>query len=666
MKFVNVGDRYGKLIVLEKTNTYSKSNKVLYRCFCDCGEEVLLDNSALVKPKRPSCGKCTTRTGVDLPYGQTFGKLTLVKQYRDGEKLRYLWRCDCGNNHVAPISSVMSGNTSSCGCLGREQGVAETDKRYAGKKYAKLTYKQHAWKWNGPGEGKNPLAIWTCDCGEEKEILIGSVTSGKTTSCGCNRGKGEALPKQGEKWNKLTYVSFCREDSGRNVGLFSCDCGNVIEAKVKNVRLGKKKSCGCDMSEILREKRGFTLDETKFETITDDSAYWLGFLLADGNVSHNTITINLKTGDRNHLEKFRSFMGGNQTISLKKDVRMSGYAFGSIKVAKDLAGWGIVPNKSLIAKPDNRLKDNPHFWRGVIDGDGSVHKTSVSLVGTGTVCQGFLDFASKHMLINTCVKKCKGKNLYYVRLNTGRKHSVGLMKVLYENAPTFLERKRQAALESIARVDVGLGDYVTINGVTYKSKKEASEALGVSLEIVNRFASGDMTRNKVIKPVTINGIQYKSKTEAMDKLGVSFQKLDSILGGAPIENQLNMPVTIQGVSYPSKNAAAEALGLNHYNIETYLEYGVFFKGDTNAMKVQIGGVVYESLKEARRKTKISENTMWRCVNAKENYFVGVEYEGKFFKSYTKLAEHVGCDRHDVKAKLGVDNIKVIDWEIKFL
>lgn len=58
--------------------------------------------------------------------------------------------------------------------------------------------------------------------------------------------------------------------------------------------------------------------------------------------------------------------------------------------------------------------------------------------------------------------------------------------------------------------------------------------------------------------------------------------------------------------------------------------------------------------------------MWRCVNAKENYFVGVEYEGKFFKSYTKLAEHVGCDRHDVKAKLGVDNIKVIDWEIKFL
>lgn len=666
MNKINAGDRFGKLVVLDKTDTYDLSDKVLYKCKCDCGEEVLVNNSGLSSPKRPSCGKCTTRNGIDLPYGETFGKLTFIKQYRDElGKPKYLWKCGCGADHVAPISSVMTGNTRSCGCLNKEIGVAETEARYAGKKYNSLTFVRHAWKWNGPGEGKNPIAVWKCDCGNEKEALIGSVTSGKTTCCGCETGRDGGKSEIGNKWNNLTLVGLADKVKHTNRGVFQCVCGELVESDITTVRNGYKKSCGCDMSEILREKRGFTLDETKFETVTDDSAYWLGFLLADGNVSKNTVTINLKTSDRLHLEKFRDFMGGNQIISLKKDLRVSGYAFGSIKVTKDLAKWNIVPNKSLIAKPHTELLKNSHFWRGVIDGDGSIHKTSVSLVGTEAVCQGFLDFASEHIPINTKVTPVKGKRLFKVRINTGRKHTVPLMKVLYENAPTFLERKRLLALESIERVNVGTGIWVTIDGITYKSLEEARNALGLTNEMVKRFASGDKTRNKKLVPVTVGGVTYGSKTEAMEKLGVSFQKLDSIIGGAPVENQLHVPVTIKGKTYVSKAEAAKELGINYHNIETYLKHGVFFKGDTNAMKIRIGDKVYHSLKEARRETGIAENTMWRCINAGDKYFAGVEYKGKLFKSYTKLAEFVGCDRHDVKRKLD-GQYKQIDLELEFV
>jgi len=666
MNKINIGDRFGKLVVLEKTGTYDLSDKVLYRCKCDCGEELLVNNSGLTSPKRPSCGKCTTRNGIDLPYGQTFGKLTFISQYRDENgKPKYLWKCGCGAEHVAPISSVMNGNTQSCGCLSTELGVSDTNRRYQDKKYNMLTFVSHARKWKGPGKGKNPIALWKCDCGNEKEILLSSVTSGKTTCCGCETGRDGGKSELGKKWNKLTLVGLVQKKNHTNRGMFKCDCGQLVESNITTVRNGYKKSCGCDMSEILREKRGFTLDETKFETITDDSAYWIGFLLADGNVSHNTVTINLKTSDRLHLEKFRDFMGGNQVIGLKKDPRVSGYAFGSIKVTKDLANWNIVPKKSLIAKPHPELIKNPHFWRGVIDGDGSIHKTSVSLVGTEAVCQGFLDFAAYYIKINTCVKKCKDKNLYYVRLNTGRKQSVALMKVLYENAPTFLERKRDLALESIQRVEVGTGKWVTIDGVTYKSIDEAKKTLGLTGEMVKRFASGDMTRNKVVVPVTINGVEYASKTEAMEKLGVSFQKLESIIAGAPIENQLHVPVTIDGKSYASKAEAAKELGVNYHNIETYLKHGVFFKGDPNAMQVRIGDTVYKSIKEAKRKTRISPNTITRCIGSGDKYFVGVEYQGKMFKSFTKLAEFVGCDRHDVKQKLA-GQYKTIELEMEFV
>ena len=51
--------------------------------------------------------------------------------------------------------------------------------------------------------------------------------------------------------------------------------------------------------------------EKVFETIdTEEKAYWLGFLYADGNVDadQNTISLALSEEDKSHVKRFRTFM----------------------------------------------------------------------------------------------------------------------------------------------------------------------------------------------------------------------------------------------------------------------------------------------------------------------------------------------------------------------
>lgn len=56
------------------------------------------------------------------PIGQKFGRLTVIRYDHSNEyNVRYfLCRCDCGNEKIVQRSALMSGATKSCGCLSRE------------------------------------------------------------------------------------------------------------------------------------------------------------------------------------------------------------------------------------------------------------------------------------------------------------------------------------------------------------------------------------------------------------------------------------------------------------------------------------------------------------------------------------------------------------------
>ena len=88
-----------------------------------------------------------------------------------------------------------------------------------------------------------------------------------------------------------------------------------------------------------------------FKTIdTEEKAYWLGFLYADGSVGSNDdrIELGLAERDLHHIEKFRDFIGINNKISYREKTKSYGYAFKSQNCKQDLNNKGGVARKSLI------------------------------------------------------------------------------------------------------------------------------------------------------------------------------------------------------------------------------------------------------------------------------------------------------------------------------
>jgi hypothetical protein len=98
---------------------------------------------------------------------------------------------------------------------------------------------------------KNYHWLFRCDCGNKKEILVRSVRSGNTKSCGCLNQEAQMQP--GEVHGRLTAIRQTVAATHRNPGrwLFHCTCGNDIERVVGKVRIGHTKSCGCLNREMI-------------------------------------------------------------------------------------------------------------------------------------------------------------------------------------------------------------------------------------------------------------------------------------------------------------------------------------------------------------------------------------------------------------------------------
>lgn len=65
----------------------------------------------------------------------------------------------------------------------------------------------------------------------------------------------------------------------------------------------------------LNLKRKFYLDEEYFKEIdSNEKAYWLGFIAADGYINKNELVIELQESDKEHLEKFNKAISNGLTI----------------------------------------------------------------------------------------------------------------------------------------------------------------------------------------------------------------------------------------------------------------------------------------------------------------------------------------------------------------
>ena len=97
---------------------------------------------------------------------------------------------------------------------------------------------------------KNGNSYWhcVCDCGNEKDIYLQQLTSGKVTSCGCDKKKhtGNKERLLGKKFNMLTVIAFDHFDkNNKDYWKCKCDCGNETIVQGYNLTSGAVRSCGC-------------------------------------------------------------------------------------------------------------------------------------------------------------------------------------------------------------------------------------------------------------------------------------------------------------------------------------------------------------------------------------------------------------------------------------
>lgn len=199
--------------------------------------------------------------------------------------------------------------------------------------------------------------------------------------------------------------------------------------------------------DVQESRRKTKLNDDYFNVIdSEEKAYWLGFLMADGynNEKEGKIEISLKSTDRYLLELFNKHIESDYKISKKKigkheAVRLT---IRSQKMSKDLSRHGCVQAKSLILQfPKVPLELEHHFLRGYFDGDGSVSVNESKrmykfhLIGT----EDFLTKARQVMGMQEVKMYQKGSafDLAY----GGKGNLVKLYNYLYQDAANFLQRK---------------------------------------------------------------------------------------------------------------------------------------------------------------------------------------------------------------------------------
>lgn len=211
--------------------------------------------------------------------------------------------------------------------------------------------------------------------------------------------------------------------------------------------------------------RRYAVDHGIFSVIdTEEKAYWLGFLYADGYVSSvggKKVGLSLSTTDMKHLEKFKAFIGAENPICV---YHSSGYGNGeygriiiaSDKMYDDLVGHGVLEHKSNILEFPTWLNDDlkRHFLRGYIDGDGCITKNgnsyAVKICGTHDFHNGVIEYLKEAGVFKYGRTEKRRSNCEVLSLNMFGETAYGVIKLLYTDEHIALDRKYDVATSALS------------------------------------------------------------------------------------------------------------------------------------------------------------------------------------------------------------------------
>lgn len=235
------GKVFGRLTVLYRVK--NKGKAVAWKCRCECGIEKDILGSSLVTGNTLSCG-CYNKEKIsnDLT-GKRFGKLVAIKP-TGNKRRRYIeWEClcDCGKTAYVASGDLNHGSVTSCGC--KNAIIDITGKRFGTLTVLRLLNEK----------GSQSQAMWECqcDCGKIIKARGTSLRYGEVSSCGDMACRGIEKDMTGITFGKLTVISksnFKNSYSNHTYWNCKCECGNTCTVMGQNLRNGTTKSCGCLLS----------------------------------------------------------------------------------------------------------------------------------------------------------------------------------------------------------------------------------------------------------------------------------------------------------------------------------------------------------------------------------------------------------------------------------
>jgi hypothetical protein len=185
-----------------------------------------------------------------------------------------------------------------------------------------------------------------------------------------------------------------------------------------------------------------TLDDAYFSSIeTQEQAYWLGFIYADGHVGPRHVDLQLSDKDHEHILRFRDVLGSSYEPKDTQNGRTR-VVLSSKRMADDLRALGI---KTQMRIPDMSPDLVRHFVRGLFDGDGSAWKYMpagrtkwrymAEFLGTERMVREIAD------LLGLRARPKLGRGIHRV-MGSSVADLAALYEYLYDGATVYLERKR--------------------------------------------------------------------------------------------------------------------------------------------------------------------------------------------------------------------------------
>lgn len=311
-----------------------------------------------------------------------------------------------------------------------------------GKKFNRLTILEDFIKIDGCRWART-----LCECGREQLQNLNLVKRGNSKTCGKCLPEEKAMKKLlGKKFGMVEVIKSVEVRNEARIVLARCDCGTEFTTQAHSLLYGLTKSCGCYNVSSRRKN----IDDDCFSEINEESAYWAGFLAADGCLSRNrSVSLALAPIDAGHIKKYASFLKSDHKI--RETPKSTWIAFNSEKITQDLKKFGLTARKSLTYNPPESIKDNVDFWRGMVDGDGCIWFTRkgypyIELCGSEMCMEAFRIFASK--INGSKAKVRKSKSIFKIAF--GNRKAEALIRALYyDGCKSFLDRKMELATKAM-------------------------------------------------------------------------------------------------------------------------------------------------------------------------------------------------------------------------